>query len=269
MQVERWIEGDRNERMRFDKAPWTADKAAQAASPSTPPGWRIAFCDRRRLDHLLQRRAERRPRLLDRAGGPRRLRLLSASSPPRPTCWPAWRASRSAPSCAPGRASRARWSTATRSPSPTSAGAASRAASYKRGPERERRSATASTARQCVAVCPTGIDIRDGFQLECIGCGLCIDACDEVMEQDRPPAEAHRLRQRAQPGAARRRQGAGLPDRPAAHRPLRDAARRDRHGDAGRPGPAAERRARRPARTATRCSSRSPTAASATATPSG
>ena len=38
MQVERWIEGDRNERMRFDKAPWTADKAAQAASPSTPPG---------------------------------------------------------------------------------------------------------------------------------------------------------------------------------------------------------------------------------------
>jgi cytochrome c oxidase accessory protein FixG len=35
--------------------------------------------------------------------------------------------------------------------------------------------------RQCVAVCPMGIDIRDGFQLECIGCGLCIDACDDVM----------------------------------------------------------------------------------------
>ncbi|HWA42197.1 MAG TPA: cytochrome c oxidase accessory protein CcoG [Hypericibacter adhaerens] len=33
----------------------------------------------------------------------------------------------------------------------------------------------------CVAVCPTGIDIRDGAQLECIGCGLCIDACNEVM----------------------------------------------------------------------------------------
>ncbi len=33
----------------------------------------------------------------------------------------------------------------------------------------------------CVAVCPTGIDIRDGHQLECIGCGLCIDACNEVM----------------------------------------------------------------------------------------
>jgi cytochrome c oxidase accessory protein FixG len=34
---------------------------------------------------------------------------------------------------------------------------------------------------QCVAVCPTGIDIRNGPQLECIQCGLCIDACDAVM----------------------------------------------------------------------------------------
>lgn len=34
---------------------------------------------------------------------------------------------------------------------------------------------------QCVAVCPMGIDIRDGAQLECINCGLCIDACDDVM----------------------------------------------------------------------------------------
>ena len=37
--------------------------------------------------------------------------------------------------------------------------------------------------RQCVAVCPTGIDIRNGSQLECIQCGLCIDACDEVMDK--------------------------------------------------------------------------------------
>jgi cytochrome c oxidase accessory protein FixG len=40
---------------------------------------------------------------------------------------------------------------------------------------------------QCVAVCPTGIDIRNGAQLECIMCGLCIDACDTVMKKvDRP-----------------------------------------------------------------------------------
>jgi len=35
--------------------------------------------------------------------------------------------------------------------------------------------------KACVAVCPTGIDIRDGSQLECIQCALCIDACDEIM----------------------------------------------------------------------------------------
>jgi cytochrome c oxidase accessory protein FixG len=34
---------------------------------------------------------------------------------------------------------------------------------------------------RCVAVCPTGIDIRVGFQLECIGCARCIDACDDIM----------------------------------------------------------------------------------------
>ncbi|HXW27527.1 MAG TPA: cytochrome c oxidase accessory protein CcoG [Xanthobacteraceae bacterium] len=34
---------------------------------------------------------------------------------------------------------------------------------------------------QCVAVCPTGVDIRNGAQLGCIMCGLCIDACDAVM----------------------------------------------------------------------------------------
>jgi len=33
----------------------------------------------------------------------------------------------------------------------------------------------------CVSVCPTGIDIRDGSQLECIQCALCIDACNEIM----------------------------------------------------------------------------------------
>ena len=36
---------------------------------------------------------------------------------------------------------------------------------------------------QCVAVCPTGIDIRDGAQLECIQCALCIDACDAIMDK--------------------------------------------------------------------------------------
>jgi cytochrome c oxidase accessory protein FixG len=35
----------------------------------------------------------------------------------------------------------------------------------------------------CVTVCPTGIDIRGGLQMECIGCAQCIDVCDSVMEK--------------------------------------------------------------------------------------
>lgn len=42
--------------------------------------------------------------------------------------------------------------------------------------------------KRCIAVCPTGIDIRNGLQLDCIACSACIDACDEVMVKlDRAP----------------------------------------------------------------------------------
>ncbi|MGA8135323.1 MAG: cytochrome c oxidase accessory protein CcoG [Pseudomonas gingeri] len=37
--------------------------------------------------------------------------------------------------------------------------------------------------QMCVQVCPTGIDIRDGLQMECIGCAACIDACDSIMDK--------------------------------------------------------------------------------------
>ncbi len=39
----------------------------------------------------------------------------------------------------------------------------------------------------CVQVCPTGIDIRNGTQLECVNCTACIDACDEVMDKVKRP----------------------------------------------------------------------------------
>lgn len=39
----------------------------------------------------------------------------------------------------------------------------------------------------CVKVCPTGIDIRNGVQMECVGCTACIDACDHVMESIHKP----------------------------------------------------------------------------------
>ena len=37
--------------------------------------------------------------------------------------------------------------------------------------------------KMCIKVCPTGIDIRNGIQLECVNCTACIDACDEIMEK--------------------------------------------------------------------------------------
>jgi cytochrome c oxidase accessory protein FixG len=40
---------------------------------------------------------------------------------------------------------------------------------------------------RCVVVCPTGIDIRNGLQLDCIACARCIDACDEVMDKLKRP----------------------------------------------------------------------------------
>jgi len=41
--------------------------------------------------------------------------------------------------------------------------------------------------RACVRSCPTGIDIREGYQVECINCGRCLDACREVMERRGEP----------------------------------------------------------------------------------
>jgi cytochrome c oxidase accessory protein FixG len=53
---------------------------------------------------------------------------------------------------------------------------------YKQGDTFENRG-DCIDCKQCVVVCPTGIDIRNGLQMECIACGLCVDACDNVMEK--------------------------------------------------------------------------------------
>jgi polyferredoxin len=52
---------------------------------------------------------------------------------------------------------------------------------------------------KCVSVCPTGIDIRNGVQMECIACTACVDACDSVMEKmcsDTALPAGPRIRQR-------------------------------------------------------------------------
>jgi len=62
---------------------------------------------------------------------------------------------------------------------------------YVRGEPRNSRSAGATgdciDCKQCVNVCPTGIDIRNGTQMECVSCTACIDACDAVMKRVNKP----------------------------------------------------------------------------------
>lgn len=61
---------------------------------------------------------------------------------------------------------------------------------YNRGEPREKGKRQAGDGKghcidcnQCVVVCPTGIDIRNGLQMECVNCTQCIDACDDVMNK--------------------------------------------------------------------------------------
>ncbi len=65
---------------------------------------------------------------------------------------------------------------------------------YKRGEPRgkiskseERINGDCIDCKMCVDVCPTGIDIRNGTQLECVNCTACIDACDNVMDKIKKP----------------------------------------------------------------------------------
>jgi len=51
----------------------------------------------------------------------------------------------------------------------------------------ERKNGDCIDCKLCVDVCPTGIDIRNGIQLECVNCTACIDACDDVMDKVKKP----------------------------------------------------------------------------------
>jgi len=57
----------------------------------------------------------------------------------------------------------------------------------KLGRHRQQQAGDCIDCNQCVQVCPTGIDIRNGTQLECVNCTACIDACNDVMDKvDKP-----------------------------------------------------------------------------------
>ncbi|MBL9022077.1 MAG: cytochrome c oxidase accessory protein CcoG [Myxococcales bacterium] len=56
-----------------------------------------------------------------------------------------------------------------------------------RGKASEKDKGDCVDCKRCIAVCPTGIDIRNGLQLDCVACAACVDACDEIMDKLKRP----------------------------------------------------------------------------------
>jgi len=183
--VERWVEGDRNARMRLDRAPWTWGKVRKRAvkhaiwvliAIATGGAWVFYFADAPSL--AVQLASFQAPMIAYLfiavfsgttylLGGLAREQVCTFMCP-----WPriqgalfdedsllvSYRPHRGEPR-----------------------------GKHKRGQDWEGRGHCID-CNLCVAVCPMGIDIRDGPQLECIQCALCIDACNSVMRKvDLPP----------------------------------------------------------------------------------
>ena len=180
MWVERLIQGDRNERMRLDKAPWSLEKFRKKAAThaawlliaaATGGAWIMYFNDAPTVTwEVLTGRASLEVYFFFALfsgttyllAGWAREQVCTYMCP-----WPRFQAAMLDEN--------------------------SLVVTYRdwrgepRGKAKDAGAGDCVDCRACVNVCPTGIDIRDGQQLECIGCGLCIDACDDIMTRlDRP-----------------------------------------------------------------------------------
>ncbi|WP_368414634.1 cytochrome c oxidase accessory protein CcoG [Falsiroseomonas sp.] len=180
MWVERLIQGDRNERMKLDKGPWTAAKwrkkalthaAWIAIAAATGGAWIMYFRDAPTVVlELLTLTASKEVFFFFALftgttyllAGWAREQVCTYMCP-----WPRFQAAMLDEN--------------------------SLVVSYRawrgepRGKLKEQGHGDCVDCGACVHVCPTGIDIRDGQQMECIGCGLCIDACDDIMTRlDKP-----------------------------------------------------------------------------------
>ena len=178
--VERLLEGDRNDRIRLDRSPWSIDKFGRKAAKhvlwlliaaATGGAWIFYFHDAPMLAHdLLRGTAEPTAYLF--------LGILTFT-----TYWLAgfMREQVCTYMCPWPRIQAALVDRETLM------------VTYRsdrgelRGPHKKGQSWAGRghciDCNQCVAACPMGIDIRDGEQLECINCALCIDACNDVMKR--------------------------------------------------------------------------------------
>jgi cytochrome c oxidase accessory protein FixG len=178
--VERAIEGDRNARMRLDKSPWTIQKAVKKATKhvvwlliaaATGGAWILYFHDAPKLAAtLFQGTADITAYLF--LGGLTFTTYWLAGHMREQVCtymcpWPRIQAALIDDQTFMVTYRRDR---------------GERRGSHKKGQSWEGRGHCVD-CNQCVAACPMGIDIRDGDQLECINCALCIDACNDVMKR--------------------------------------------------------------------------------------
>jgi cytochrome c oxidase accessory protein FixG len=174
MAVERLIQGDRNERMRLDKAPWTREKLLRKGlthaawlgiAAATGGAWVMYFADALEMTPLFFT-GQASLEVYFFFGLFTATTYLLAGWAREQVCtymcpWPRFQAAMLDED--------------------------SLVVSYRawrgepRGKAKAQGIGDCDDCRACVNVCPTGIDIRDGLQLECIGCGLCIDACDDIM----------------------------------------------------------------------------------------
>jgi len=180
MLVERLIEGDRNERMRADREPMSLAKAARktlkhviwvAIAAATGGAWVFYYVDApTTLVRIFKGQAS--PEVYSFIGILTASTYLLAGWAREQVCtymcpWPRFQAAMLDEQSLI--VTYQKWRGETRG-------------KHKAGESWEGRGDCVD-CRLCVAVCPTGIDIRDGQQLECIGCGLCVDACTQTMEK--------------------------------------------------------------------------------------
>lgn len=180
VQVERWVQGDRNARIKRDKGPWTLDKLWRKAATHglwiliammTGGAWVFYFSDAPTLASQLAH-GDIPFGVACWIGGLTFSTYLMAGFAREQVC---------TYMCPYARFQSAMFDRDTLIISYDAERGEPRG-SHKKGESWEGRGHCVD-CKECVTVCPTGIDIRNGLQLQCIACGLCVDACNNVMDR--------------------------------------------------------------------------------------